>query len=187
MPLVGIIFGAAIVAFLVYVLRKGIDVLHPPASKTNRRIQERRESSQETPVSHLRGDAFEDFVGGMTFGNSNFEMIYRTASYQETQHRYDPNVMNPDFKYRCRASMVNGRVEWCEWEQLLRYRRVNAREPVFIAIGLGGEPSRPNRLFVIPLDALQYTGVFLYVIEPYEVYPERPLTSEVLWGLAVKR
>ncbi len=154
--------------------------------------------SPSTPESHQRGDAFEDFVQHYIF-RLDFDLVYRTPTYAQTQQRYDENALKPDFKFRCRSrgkqfwveakfreNLMNGKVEWCRWDQLQRYRQEHRHALVFVAIGLGGRPSRPERLFVVPLDALQYTGVYPSILAPYEVKANRAISSKTLWYLERK-
>lgn len=153
---------------------------------------------RDIPESHIRGDAFEDFIESAILSR-DFELVYRTPSYEETRANYDSNARLPDFLYHChrrgeqfwveakfRAATMEGKVEWCRYDQLMRYRRVHVDQDVFVAIGLGGRPDRPHRLFIVPLDALKYTGVYLSVLEPFEVEPHRPLSSGLLWEFAMQ-
>lgn len=194
-----LIFLAIVVAAL-YLLRDHIGIWYRFFPNAMGSGNSRSGNQQTTPVSHLRGEAFEHYLQDKTFSASDFKLVYRTPSYQDTVANYDANALNPDFRFYCtrkrkdfwveakfRESLVDGKVEWCRWDQLQRYRRVNSQEPVFVAIGFGGWPARPKRLFIVPLDALQYTGVYLSVLEPFEIHPERPIWSQGLWMLAATR
>lgn len=144
--------------------------------------------------AHRRGEAFEDYVERNILAK-HFSLRYRTPSYAETQVQYNEDALLPDFRFYCayqkkefwveakfREATMDGKVEWCRYDQLQRYRGVNQRMPVFVAIGLGGRPEWPERLFIVPLDALNYTGVYLSILQPFEVKPGQPIAPKKLWG-----
>ncbi len=184
----------AILAAIVYFIVKSRKAAAP--SNPNSQPSQRQPGGISKAEAHARGDAFEDYVDRMIFGKS-FALRYRTKNLAETQGKYDASVKQPDFRYFChqyrkefwveakfRESTMDRKVEWCRYDQLLRYRRENEKMIVFIAIGLGGTPEWPKRLFIVPLDALNYTGVYLSILEPYEVHTGRALTSAGLWRQA---
>ena len=49
-------------------------------------------------------------------------------------------------------------VEWATPAQILNYQRFQQerRIPVFVVIGIGGEPNKPAELYIVPLDRLRY-------------------------------
>lgn len=54
-----------------------------------------------------------------------------------------------------------GYIQWCEDSQLDRYRQYASDKalPVFIIIGVGGEPSSPEYVYCVPLKAMKYSDV----------------------------
>jgi hypothetical protein len=162
----------------------------------NRAIATARPGPLTKAEAHAIGDAFESYVERSIFPVSDYRLVHRTPSYFDQRNGFDEAALLPDMKFSCRrtqrcfwveakfrTSLLEGKLEWCSYEQLLRYRAVNRTEPVLIAIGFGGVPSRPYRLFLVPLDALQYTGVYFSLVEPFEVEVNRKVSSYELWRL----
>ena len=58
-------------------------------------------------------------------------------------------------------------------KQYNEYSRKN-KIPVFIVVGLGGEPDNPEGLFCIPLEEAKYPNLFTNVLEKYEGNTENP-------------
>lgn len=119
-----------------------------------------------------KGDDFEKYVVDQ-FEEKVYK-IYEWRSDKYHNGRYALSSMLPDLEYECktgyqthkfaieckwRAEFKNDEIEWARPDQLNRYREYekNKRIPVFILIGLGGKPSAPDHLFVIPLQKI-YTG-----------------------------
>jgi len=61
-------------------------------------------------------------------------------------------------------------LNWTTKEKLQRYRDFerNSKDPVYVAIGVGGEPYSPERLFPAPLDELPYESLFESVYTKFE-------------------
>jgi hypothetical protein len=52
------------------------------------------------------------------------------------------------------------------------------RIPVFVAIGIGGIPSNPDRLFITPLDHIgMYTHVFESHLSHFKRNPDHPIDN----------
>jgi|KBSSwiStaDraftv2_1062776.scaffolds.fasta_scaffold52124_2 hypothetical protein len=66
--------------------------------------------------------------------------------------------MNHRFAIECKwkQEFKNGKIEWAEEKKIRVYKQFQKekRMIVFIAIGIGGEPSNPEKLFVTPLDKI---------------------------------
>lgn len=133
------------------------------------------------------GRAFEKFIIGL-FNQRNFHL----KSYNEARKRFDysDNLSNPDLemelvftgtkKYRfaveCkwRKEFKEGKIEWANSFQICSYEefQITRNMPVFIAIGIGGEPSNPEKLFVTPLDYIsRYIEVYESELIPFKRKP----------------
>jgi hypothetical protein len=104
--------------------------------------------------------------------------------------------LKPDFKFRdkktkkefyieakFRTGEYQGKIVWCNDSQLKRYKQYNKETPVFLLLGVGGDPEYPEFLALIPLAAAKYTGLFPSYIEKYEVKLDKPILSKTLWGM----
>lgn len=80
-------------------------------------------------------------------GNPDLEMIFKGAR-------------NYTFAIECkwRSHFNDGKIEWAKSEQIIRYKKFQAETgiTVFVAIGVGGEPGKPEKLFVTPLDSISH-------------------------------
>ncbi|VVB95057.1 Uncharacterised protein [uncultured archaeon] len=89
--------------------------------------------------------------------------------------RYLPT--NEKFSVECkfRSNLYDGKLRWTYGQKIEDYRQY-AREnniPTFIAIGLGGYPDEPDRMFCIPLEAAKYPELYPSIYEKYERDPRK--------------
>ena len=68
-----------------------------------------------------------------------------------------------------RSHTKGTRLPWARPDQLQNYRDYEAREkvPVFIALGIGGEPRSPSSLFIMRLERMKYPDVMLHYLEQF--------------------
>jgi hypothetical protein len=75
-----------------------------------------------------------------------------------------------EFAVECkwRQDFNNGKLNWSKDYQLLNHRRFNHAKdiPVFVIIGVGGLPSNPEEVFIIPLDRIQSTSLNREQLKP---------------------
>ena len=98
-------------------------------------------------------------------GNPDLELIF-------SRHK------NHHFAVECkwREKFVDGKIKWAHEHQIRSYKNFEnqRRIPVFIAIGIGGEPSKPEKLFVTPLRNIEmYSEVYEADLIPYKRKPTR--------------
>ena len=67
-------------------------------------------------------------------------------------------------------------LNWTYPAKIKQYNEYSKRNdiPVFIVVGLGGEPDNPGGLFCIPLEEAKYPNLFTNVLEKYEGKTENP-------------
>ena len=150
--------------------------LHAIKKQLNRTYQnvKTRIRAITLPVEVLKGREFEDFVLEL------FD-LYETKAYSLLEWRSDKStgevnpVSNsyPDFvlEYKEGRKKIIFSVE-CKWrtsipmriteplvepEQLTRYKEYAAEkgQKVYIILGVGGEPSMPEDLYIVPLDSFE--------------------------------
>jgi len=135
------------------------------------------------------GRLFEEYIKNL-FNESSFQLKNWYKSEKLIDKIWRDNLSNPDLefdlfgkgKYRfaveCkwRKEFKSGIIKWAKSHQIKAYKDFSKSTlmPVFIAIGVGGEPSAPERLFVMPLHILSKN---YYVLEsnllPYTRKPTR--------------
>lgn len=117
-----------------------------------------------------KGRLFEEYIINL-FDNFSFEVEKWRKSQKFQVGFYEPNFGFPDlqmkfgwnrkyhFAIECkwRNKFYNGKLNWAEPEKIERYKLFQGqfRMTVFIAIGIGGAPSSPKKLFVTPLINIQ--------------------------------
>ena len=148
-----------------------------------------------TPESLKRGLQFEDYVQEYLFPKSYYDVLEKTHNYQTNSKSYVEASLNPDFKLRdrfnkkefyleakFRSGFYDGKLVWCNDKQLQRYQAINKRTPVFLILGDGGKADWPDHLSLIPLSKAKYTGLFPSFVDHFQIEPERPVSSKMLWS-----
>lgn len=139
--------------------------------------------------SYEKGNLFEKFIIEH-FNERSFKLWrYRESKlYNYASLSCDHGDPDLDYifmgkkKYRfaveCkwRKNFIDDKIEWAKDRQIARYERFQRfhQIPVFVAIGIGGEPSAPEKLFLTPLnDLISNTDVFESDLVPYIRKPTR--------------
>lgn len=139
--------------------------------------------------SYKKGRLFEQFVKQL-FNEQSFNLIkWRKAEKLEDKILLD-DCGNPDlelvfsrhrnhaFAVECkwRKGFVGGKIHWATYNQISSYRKFETqrRMPVLIAIGIGGTPSMPERLYVTPLRNIEmHSEVWEHDLILYKRKPTR--------------
>lgn len=117
-----------------------------------------------------KGYEFEKYVV-KKFDKTYFKILQWQSDKFHAGH-FPLNNLHPDmvFQYtdsrttrkfavecKWRAELFKGRVELARMDQLNNYKEFSNRErmPVFIVLGLGGTPTAPENVYVIPLDEIR--------------------------------
>jgi hypothetical protein len=149
---------------------------------TNRPV---RQSSTLDPFE--KGRLFEQYVIEL-FNEDNFKLSKWRRSQKHEDKLLLQDCNNPDlelifgrykknaFAVECkwREKFIEGKITWANDYQICCYMNFEnqRRIPVFVAIGIGGEPSKPERLFVTPLRNIEmYTEVYESDLIPYKRKP----------------
>lgn len=123
-------------------------------------------SLNDTLTSYEKGRMFEQYVHDL-FNKDYFKLIVWRKSEMIPPPFYLDGLSNPDFEFnlfgkknyrfavecKWRISLNGDWIKWAHEKQIHSYQNFENKYhvPVFIAIGLGGEPSRPNEFFLTPL------------------------------------
>ena len=132
------------------------------------------------PESYVKGEDFERYVSTRLFPAGKYQLLHQTHDYTTNKERYPDESKEPDYKFR---SKINNKefyveakyrkyyhenaVQWCNKYQLKRYQTIDRDIPVFIVLAVGGEPSSPNELFLIPVRDIKYTKLFRSFLVKY--------------------
>lgn len=136
---------------------------------------ERRIAEEHKRHMYRKGNEFEDYVKGM-FPEDRFTLIHRTPTNDDTGGRYVHSMIYPDLrfvdkttgrrfwvevKYRSQTES-DGCIVWCTDNQLTNYKRTmyESREKVFIFMGVGGTVQKPNKVYCLDLENINFTKLF---------------------------
>jgi hypothetical protein len=61
-----------------------------------------------------------------------------------------------------------------------RYQELNPATPEFIAIGVGGRPAAPERVYLVPARDLKFVTQYPSVMQKYELYPGHAVDEKLL-------
>ena len=136
---------------------------------------ERRRAEEHKRQMYRKGNDFEDYVRNM-FPQESFELIHRTPTNDDTGGRYVHSMIYPDLRFRDRETgrkfwvevkyrshvEPDGSIVWCADNQLTNYKRTmyESREKVFIMLGVGGTVQKPDKVYCLDLDNINFTKLF---------------------------
>lgn len=125
--------------------------------------------------SYEKGSLFEEYIISL-FNQKHFKV----KEWRKSERFFD-NVIPyghclPDFELifmgkrehnfavecKWKKEFKNGKIQWADQTKIDIYKKFQKERKliVFVAIGIGGHPSNPNKLFVTPLDKIcMYTEV----------------------------
>ncbi|MCK5720518.1 MAG: hypothetical protein KAH84_11325 [Thiomargarita sp.] len=132
----------------------------------------KKESVENTPKE--KGDKFEQLI--VNKFDKRYFILKEWRSDKGTNGRYAESNKNPDLEFEFRLKNVQymfaveckwrqnyykGGINWAKKIQVERYNNyaTDRKVPVFIIIGVGGNPDNPNEIFVVPLKALKFDFV----------------------------
>ena len=106
-------------------------------------------------------------------GDKSIHGIYpESSTYPDMEYAFTLHGKTYNFavecKWRARYNAEN-KVKWSYKEQLARYRQFakDKNMPVFIILGIGGTPSSPENVFVVPLASIERIEVSKNWLENY--------------------
>lgn len=149
----------------------------------------------EQQENYEKGKQFEQYVANLF--NHNYYTIkdWTRDNSDKRQGIYVESDRQPDFIIRFKSSNELFAVEckwrnnpyysekldglvvnWSSFDKINRYKKFEKEEgiPVFVVIGLGGEPLEPGKMFCLPLSEAKYPEMYLSVLYKYERPPKKP-------------
>jgi len=140
--------------------------------------------------THAAGLAFEKHVIGLFGKDFKVRWMREGASKEEVdlnpdlevEHAVSGDVFGVECKYR--ASHHLGRLPWAKEYQLRKYGRYReAGRALFVVIGLGGTPERPDYMYCIPAWRAAHTMLDADGLKRYRRDP----TRKFRWDPAERR
>jgi len=139
----------------------------------------------EVPDEHAKGKAFEEYIVAL-FPKSYFRIIewrgdkYSNGRYAESNRlpdlelRLETKSVQVPFAVECkwRKGFYEGKINWAKDYQLKNYKQYQHEKniAVFVIIGVGGEPSDPESLYVVPLEEIESAVLYQQELQPYYRY-----------------
>lgn len=137
------------------------------------------------PISKQKGNEFEDYVIQLLGKQKDVIFIGKVSDYHKNGISASENK-EPDLKFKfqntaiaveCkwRSSFKNGNIFWAKNYQISNYNNYQntKQEKVYIAIGIGGKPNLPAKLFIVPLFRLTKEYANEEYIKEFEILNEK--------------
>ena len=147
----------------------------------------------DEPESNVNDDEFGEFVRNTLFPESHYILVKKTRNYSNGEEEFFGSMREPDLKFQSRrngrefyvevkyCSMFhNGVIDWCQPLQLKRYQTLHARVPVYIVVGIGGQPGAPYQISLIPMEDLGLIRLYPSILKEYRVSKDCRITEEKL-------
>ncbi len=151
------------------------------------------------PNSFVKGEEFEEYVRKYVFPISDYDLIHKTHDFNSNNGDYVESSLKPDFKFRdkkngtefyvevkWRSGFYNRekKIEWCNENQLRRYKAIDKKEnKVFIVLGFGDKPIKPEEIILFPITGCNYHALYDSFLDKYSFYVDKPIFSNYLWKL----
>lgn len=161
----------------------GIVLLTKNSDKIVETIETIQKESEVARTEKQKGDDFEKYIV-QKFSKSYFSIMewtgdkYMDGMYARSNTNPDLTLkfkmkdIEKDFAVECkyRTDYYKNGVEWCSEQQLKNYKTFAIRKEiaVFVAIGIGGQPTAPEELFIIPLTELSRNFVDKSFLSKYK-------------------
>lgn len=141
--------------------------------------------------SYEKGKIFEDYIVTL-FNQKKFRLLEWRSDKKATNGVIPVRSLYPDLEFlylgkksfhfaiecKWRKQFYEGLVHWADNYKIDNYRNFQYQQniTVLIAIGIGGSPSSPEKLFVTPLNHIcMYTNVFESHLMPYKRNPKNKI------------
>lgn len=137
------------------------------------------QSSEE--LSKQKGNQFEEYVIDLFLSQRGVKLQSRVSDYYKNG-KYSEDNKSPDLKFsynkkffaiecKFRSAFQNEFINWAENYQIENYKKYEKdnNAPVFIAIGIGGDATKPETTYLIPLQKLRKPHIHQSQLEHYDL------------------
>ena len=140
-------------------------------------------------INKQKGDDFEDYVIQLFGKHNDIRFVGKVSDYHKNGisalENFEPDLK---FKYKTapfaveckwRQSFGHGSISWAKDRQIKNYNdyQKNKKEKVYIALGVGGEPGKPEHLYLIPLSKLKYETFKEDYVRDFEIKEEAKIVK----------
>jgi hypothetical protein len=138
-------------------------------------------------VNKQKGNDFEDYLIQLLGKTEGIQLVGKVSDYhkdgvsalENTEPDLKFKTQNAHFAVECkwRSSFKNGNINWAKDYQIKNYNtyQKTKNEKVFVALGIGGTSTQPERLFFVPLYRLKLEFANEDYIKEFEIKDQRDL------------
>lgn len=133
-------------------------------------------------ISYVKRNEFEQYVRDGLFPGASFTLIENIHGYHNNHRDFSQSSNLPDFKFKARnfgleffveakfrSHFQDQIIEWGKFFELNHYQVLDNIAPVILAIGLGGRPSAPERIFLIPVRHVKFIKQYPSMMQKFEL------------------
>ena len=151
------------------------------------------------PESFEKGERFERYVRKFVFPMKYYDLVHKTHDFNSNDGDYVESSLKPDFKLRDKKTgrefyvevkwrkgeyNEENKIQWCNNDQLRRYKQVSKNEnKVFVLMGIGSSPTQPKEIVLFPISSCHSTGLPDSFLDRYAFSIKKPVPSTFLWKL----
>jgi hypothetical protein len=148
-----------------------------------------------TPESFKKGQKFEEYVRNTIFTSDRYKLIKKTHDYKQNSADFVQETLEPDYKFECietkrqfyveakfRSWFYQGKIEFCKDGQFKRLTDINKKEPVFVIIGIDGDPDDPHYICLVPMSDIKGTSLTEDFLENYDIAIDKSISPTRLWS-----
>lgn len=151
----------------------------------------KKENTEHTSeeISKKKGNDFEDYMIQLLGKQKDVKFVGKVSDYHKNGisalENFEPDLK---FKYKAvpfaveckwRQSFGSGSISWAKDRQIKNYNEYqkNKKETVYIALGVGGKPGKPQHLYLIPLSKLKYETFKEKYVAAFEIKEESEIVK----------
>jgi hypothetical protein len=145
--------------------------------------------------SYVLGQKFEWYVREFLFVDSYYDLLEVAPPFTKNKRHFSLSALRPDFKFQDQRTGIrfyveakfrsgqknNSDVRCSYYDQLNRYRSFNKECPTFLILGLGGSPTQPALVTLLPIEET-YPNLFMRQIRKFQIEANRAISTDVLWS-----
>lgn len=149
-----------------------------------------------TPESFKKGEKFEAFTREVIFPQAKYKLLKQTHNYSQNSKDYVEESLEPDFLFECketgrqfyveakfRSDTYDGSIQFSYKAQFERYKEIGKTNTVFVIIGIGDNPSKPEHVCLMPLDDIGNISLTESFLEKYTIANNRAVAISKLESL----
>lgn len=130
----------------------------------------------QQPNGVKKGEQFVDYiVNKFDFSRKSISLVSRnegTGDIPDLVIKLNAKGMDHRFAVECawRSSMPEDELIWASEDKIGKIENYirNHNMKTFIVIGIGGSPSAPQKLYIVPFDERPYRNLYTSVLEKYK-------------------